>query len=147
MRIEIIRDENAGEDGLLGVLWMNGMRLIQILDEAWRNNQVGNSCLRPGTYRWEIVNGAHWGVPEVIRIYEDIPERDGFYIHPGNTVEDTEGCTLPGLSRGYADGKKTGIKRRAVLDSRKALVYLIKQLGDNRKGELIIRDQTGVNYG
>jgi len=73
-------------------MW-DGAPLCFLLEEAWRNNERGNSCIPEGSYTCRRYKSAKFG--ECWRI-EGVPGRSAILIHFGNTTADTEGCPLTG---------------------------------------------------
>jgi len=108
------------------------------LEDDWRDNQRGVSCIPAGRYR------AFFRTPEntpatVRRMYvyelRDVPDRTAILIHAGNTEEHTEGCILVGTRVGamdVAEDEDTGernVRKGAVLASRDALEGLHRATG------------------
>jgi hypothetical protein len=56
-----------------------------------------------------------------------VPDRDGILFHPGNTIDDTEGCIILGIAFG-----KLG-PQRAILNSGqtfKTFMYIMKDVDE-----------------
>lgn len=95
-------------DGTFGTLHFLGKLLCYTLEEPWRNNQRGISCIPTGRYfctPWRTDTPDHskagWRL-------HDVPDRKDILIHVGNTLKDTEGCILVGLrpvTGGIADSR------------------------------------------
>ena len=96
------------------------------LEEVWKTNQRGASCIPVGTYRLQPAIH-HLSTPDPNDDYPclevvDVPGRTAIHIHYGNTVLDTEGCILPGRTVGtYKD-------RWAVLQSKAAFGELMDRV-------------------
>lgn len=118
MKIELVRLENLF-DCTVGVLTVNGELHSYTLELPWRDNRRNVSCIPAGTYTCRPVVSPRFR--DVIEVC-GVPGRSHILIHAGNTVIDTEGCILVGKSIGWLYGK------RAVLDSRTALVDLLKRV-------------------
>lgn len=54
-----------------------------------------------GTYPVEITFSQHFN--RLLPLIDNVPSRSGIRIHPGNTVQDTEGCILVGTSHDAYD--------------------------------------------
>ena len=108
------------------------------LEDDWKQNRKGESCIPAGRYR------AFFRTPEntpvTVRrmgVYElvGVPNRTAILIHAGNTEEDTEGCILVGERTGelaVAQDEDTGaknVRKGAVLASRDALEGLHRATG------------------
>lgn len=127
-KITITR-EHSFPNGTEGKLVIEGAitGTIFTLEEPWKNNQPGISCIPKGIYRciphgWESGTGLKqkrcW---EIIKV----PNRSAILIHSGNTIEDIEGCCLVGLQRDTMNGLP------AVLQSRNAMALLREIIGLN----------------
>lgn len=102
-----------------------GNTTLFTLEEPWKDNANGISCVPPGTYP-VVPHGWH-GEPvkfkQAYRLTNTGP-RVAILIHSGNTTDDIEGCILVGMSKGKLNGKD------AVLRSRDALNLLRGFMGD-----------------
>ncbi len=108
-----------------GDLYVNGNYECKILEDADRhleNNPEakvhGQTCIPRGTYQI-VIDYSNRFKRELPRLV-DVPGFTGVRIHPGNTVEDTEGCLLPG----YADPNDDS----RVVMSRKAFDALFARM-------------------
>ena len=63
------------------------------LEDPWKNNQVGISCIPIGLYECKRVNSPKFGITFQVL---DVPERSHILFHKGNTQENTRGCILVG---------------------------------------------------
>ena len=88
-------------------LFIDGVWECFVLEDAFREEEgvpveewkiPGVTAIPAGRYRIDITMSArfHKRLPILI----DVPGYSGVRIHPGNTAADTEGCLLPGKSRG-----------------------------------------------
>ena len=85
-----------------GVLVYNGLPFAATLEDPWRNNMVGESCIPLGTYRcircrkspdYGFKDSPKFG--DTFQVY-DVDGRSRILFHKGNTEEDTRGCILIG---------------------------------------------------
>lgn len=107
-----LQRDHEDKYGTRGRLLYNGQLLCHTLEEPWRNNERKVSCIPPDkVYDCRTHNGAHF--TEVWEVTK-VPDRTAILIHSGNTLRDTEGCILVGMS-------KTAI---GVAQSRDALTWL-----------------------
>lgn len=90
---------------------------IYTLEEPWLNNKRSVSCIPKGIYLCEPHSG-----PKFKQVYEitKVTGRSSILMHCGNTLKDTEGCILLGLSCG----------NEAVYKSRAAMALLKSILGE-----------------
>jgi hypothetical protein len=79
-------------------------------------------CIPEGTYPVELLESPRFG--EITPHIQSVPGRSFIEIHPGNKPEDTEGCTLVGMSE----------ERDWVGSSRPAFLYLMTLLEVNAEG-------------
>lgn len=97
-----------------------GLPICLTLEEPWKNNAQGVSCIPAGEY---IV------VPHVnskgspVFLITNVKSRTAIQIHIGNTTKDIEGCVLVGTEFGAYVGLP------AVLGSQRAFHALSKSVG------------------
>ena len=82
-----------------GVLHEGGTILCYTLEPPWRDlahekKVMGKTAIPEGTYRVRMAPSRkfHRMMPYLM----EVPNFTGVMIHPGNSVEDTEGCILVG---------------------------------------------------
>lgn len=93
------------EDYTIGILYVNGVRLCNTLEDAVRSEKVyGKTAIPAGTYR-VLMNTVSqkfqdraWAKPYggLVPRLRNVPDFQGVLIHPGNTAADTDGCILVG---------------------------------------------------
>jgi len=115
--IQIWRHEQT-DAATLGVLIVHGRMLGFTLELPWRSNRRFVSCIPPGLYRVRLRESwrrsrDHGPTYEVC----DVPGRSGILFHPGNTIDDVEGCIAPGLTVGMV-GDKRGVLHSAAAFAR-----------------------------
>lgn len=105
MRLRLIREPSM-ECATLGALYVDGVWNCWTLEDVIREVKgspveqwkvYGKTAIPAGRYRVRFTFSQRFG--RVLPLLEDVPGFTGIRIHPGNTVEDTEGCILPGSSR------------------------------------------------
>ena len=137
-----------------------GAKRFATLEEGWRADPQGpggqrregiltESCVPDGPYELrphtsaKYPDGVYALVNETLGVYyQNRPQgqpwgRQAILIHPGNTIQDIEGCILVGLTHGTLEG------RQAVLSSRDAFSQLKALLGASRH-QLVIRATHGT---
>ncbi len=119
----------------LGQLEIGGI-VLRTLEEPWKDNKRGVSCIPTGTYKvvphgWESDSKVKF--KRTYRLTGTAP-RTAILIHTGNTTDDIEGCILVGMQHGTLRGKP------AVLYSAPAMERLRTMVGRN-EFTLIIRFQ------
>lgn len=116
----ILERQSYTPAGTFGFLWM-GETGWWTMEEPWRGNEVGRSCIPTGTYDLEHVihNISTPGAADDYPAYGlvDVPGRTAIHIHIGNTIEDIAGCILLGKGFGMLDAPRTGHHLPAVLTS------------------------------
>lgn len=126
------------EMGTFGELRMPDGFSCYTCERPWQGNRTRESCIPPGVYELRqrnsdltrrLTNGRYSHAWEV----QAVPERSAILIHPGNSIEDTEGCILPGKTFGCWDGLWT------VAHSQKAFDQLMKAMGGADSWTLEIR--------
>lgn len=123
MKLELIRDTFT-ETSTTGRLLIDGKFFCFVLEDVVRADGApkvhGKTAIPFGTYRIVITQSARF--KRLLPLLVDVPNFSGIRIHPGNTSADTEGCLLPGETRGP----------NAVYSSRKAFDKLFKRLQQAR---------------
>jgi len=106
--VDLIRMENSFDGGALGALRIGKKLFCTTLEPADRGNKPDVSCIPPGQYLCRRVQSPRfWDTFEVL----NVPGRTLILFHPGNRMQDTEGCILIGRTWGQLEGD------RAVLNS------------------------------
>lgn len=118
MSVKIYRGPQ-NEHGTAGILTHEGKALCNTLEPNWKQNKPKISCIPAGIYYCVPHTGPKFS--NVWRL-ERVEGREAILIHAGNTLYDTSGCILVGLSFGEIKGKL------AVLHSQDALEMLRKKL-------------------
>jgi len=83
----------------LGVLVSPGFA-CWTLERPWLDNQPSVSCIPPGEY---IAAPDPTGRYKFFTV-RNVPGRTGIEIHPGNVVENSQGCILLGRSNRWVGG-------------------------------------------
>ena len=100
-KIEVIRKEET-EKATFGQLTIKGEQQPEIhtLEQPWKYNRNGESCIPPGEYDYYIrdASTSRWNYDPIQ--LEGVFGRSAIQIHKGNYPADTRGCILPGLGRG-----------------------------------------------
>lgn len=91
----------GGDGGVFGVIIKDGRPMFTTLEPPWKNNQQDVSCIPPGTYKCKksFSNKFQRALFELV----DVPDREVVKIHVGNSIRDTEGCILLGMSYSLSD--------------------------------------------
>ncbi len=126
-KVELVRIER-GSTATLGGLIVDGKSICWTLEEPWRDNMSDVSCIPTGCYPLKLEYSPSKGTE--LWTIKDVPGRSYVRIHVGNTVDDTEGCPLPGTRPGYLNGK------RAVLGSRDAFNEFMDAMSGSNDGEI-----------
>ena len=88
----------AYDQSVIGTLSVNGTQICYTLEEAWRNNQKGHSCVSLGNYTAFIRYNSTKSNREWCFQLHDANGRSAIQIHIGNKPSHTEGCILVGTS-------------------------------------------------
>src|SRR5262245_24888923 len=145
--LRLIRSEST-PDGVFGRLAVPNGRMLFTLEDDWKDNAPGKSCIPTGTYtlRRTIYHKHNLETFEVC----DVPDRSRILIHPANTEEDVEGCIGVGMRRGWvtvAKDEDTGaanVEKRAVVDSRQAFRLFMDAMGPYDQADLIVEWEAGL---
>ncbi|MEM7013391.1 MAG: DUF5675 family protein [Verrucomicrobiota bacterium] len=86
-------------ESTIGELSVDGKFQCYILEDAVRPEKIkGETAIPAGSYGIIVTQSPRFG--RLLPLLEDVPNYEGVRIHPGNTAADTEGCLLPGKSKG-----------------------------------------------
>jgi hypothetical protein len=107
MELRLVRFVDTGRE-TRGMLMVDDMPFCFTIEPTWRGNARNVSCIPLGEYPVEVVRSPKFG--EVVGLRE-VPDRDAILIHPGNKVEQTEGCILPYLPGASEYPSTTALKR------------------------------------
>ena len=128
----------SGAEATTGTLIVDGQRFFSI-EQPWRDNQAGHSCVPAGTYLlipyMSPKHGATWCLhnPE-LNIYgqskQPVPAggRSFCELHSANWAEQLEGCIALGLTGQPMLDPATGTVEPAVQESRNAIAQLLQIL-------------------
>lgn len=126
------------EMGTPGRLRLPGGFNCYTMERPWLGNKVSESCIPPGVYplryrNSEVVRRTTGGRYSKGWEVADVPGRTFIMFHPGNTIDDTEGCILPGYALSAWDGLWTVTKSRDTFD------HVMRVLGGRDEWEIDIR--------
>lgn len=88
----------AYDNSIIGTLSVNGTQICYTLEEAWRNNQKGHSCVGLGSYTAFLRYTSNKSKREWCFQLNDANGRSAIQVHIGNKPEHTEGCILVGTT-------------------------------------------------
>lgn len=136
---------NATDEATCGTLIVGG-ELLYTIEQPFRDNQQGHSCVPEGSYElipymspkhgptWQLHNPACnvWGrgpAPAGVRTFCE--------IHSANWAEQLEGCIALGLDDQPSFDPLTGRVEPAVEHSRDAVAHLLAFLGEMSPGHTL----------
>ena len=91
-----------GPNATIGLMrWES--HLIYTLEDAWRDNAVGDSCIPDGVYPCRPRIFHHGGYPAVEVC--DVPGRTTILFHRGNDADDVRGCIVQGIELDVLEGR------------------------------------------
>jgi hypothetical protein len=122
----LIRDTFT--ESTLGKLYLNGEWVGDTLELPYKDNQRSISCIPKGKYNVRLRLPRESATRDYLHLLiQDVKDRDFILFHRGNTISDSRGCVLVGLSR----------EQNRVNKSRIAMELLIKEIlilgGENIK--------------
>ena len=91
----------TSDNGTFGILIKQDKPLFVTLELPWKNNQSMISCIPVGRYRATKMMSKAFG--KIVFVLHDIPGRDVIEMHIGNSIKDTHGCILLGMSFNTSD--------------------------------------------
>lgn len=123
LSVELVRLENSYTYGAFGVVKINKGIFCCSLEEDSFGNLRNISCIPTGQYICERINSPKHGETYLVK---NVPGRSGILFHPGNTIDDTEGCILLGSHWEKFNGS------RMVLNSGKTFKKFMETAKGNR---------------
>ncbi len=97
MKITVKR-EKSSEHSTLGEMLVNGEHFCWTLEDVVRNVKVsGETAIPAGIYEITVTHSRRFN--RSLPLINNVPGFEGVRIHAGNTVADTGGCILVGLTK------------------------------------------------
>lgn len=95
MNLRLEREPTVDEK-TFGSLYIDGQFYCYTIEDAMRPVKIaGRTAIPLGTYQVIITPSVRF--KRKLPLLLNVPNYVGVRIHPGNTIEDTDGCILPGL--------------------------------------------------
>lgn len=129
--LEIIRVEDSYQCGVFGMLLIGTEAFSLTLEPREWENVKNISCIPPGQYECVRIISPKFGTTYEIC---NIPNRSHVLFHPGNRVEDTEGCVLLAEKLGKLKGD------RAILNSGKTFANFMNTMQSYPEFRLTIKE-------
>jgi hypothetical protein len=107
--------------GTFGRMTMPDGEILYTVEDPWRDNRTGESCIPEGVYRC-VPRRFHRGGYDAIHV-TGVPGRSLILFHVANSQNDIRGCIGPGESLGWVHGQW------AVTASRRAFGKLMRHYG------------------
>ena len=131
MKIITLNRIISSDEGILGLLHINGKPISVTLERPWRDNMAFESCIPFGLYPLtRIESSKAFKYPHYL--LEGVPDRTFIKIHVANYPSELHGCI--GVGSYFANGAI------AVSKSRKAMDHVMWALDRHEKLALNIRD-------
>jgi len=130
--VELIRLEENEQFGTFGVLRIQKQVFCVTLEPPDRLNKIKYSSIPAQQYTCERYNSPKFGETFMVM---DVPGRTNILFHPGNFVEDTEGCIILAGHFGKLRGD------RAVLNSGNTFKHFMNVMEDQNKFHLTIYEK------
>ena len=128
--LEVIRVEDSFQYGVFGVLLIGTEAFCLTLEPHEWENVKNVSCIPPGQYECARVLSPKFGTTYEI---QNVPNRDDVLFHPGNRIEDTEGCICLAEKLGKLKGD------RAILNSGKTFLNFMNTMRSYPEFRLTIK--------
>lgn len=113
----ILQRELEINNSVIGKLSINGKFLCYTLEDKIRDVKIKHeTCIPEGEYR--VIMNMSTRFKTVLPLLLNVPNFEGIRIHAGNTIEDTSGCILVGVS----------VSGETLLHSKVALVKVLEYL-------------------
>jgi len=129
--LKIVRVEDSFKYGVFGVLLIGGETFCMTLEPPEFENKKNFACIPTGQYECIRIMSRFGTTYEIL----NIPDRNEVLFHPGNRVEDTEGCVLLGEKLGKLKGD------RAILNSGKTFTTFLNTMQSYPEFKLTIKEE------
>jgi len=129
--VELIRLEESSLYGTFGVLKINKEVFCVTLEPADLENRQNVSSIPAQQYICRRYSSKKY--PDTFQV-TNVPDRDKVLFHPGNDIDDTEGCILTAEHYGKLKGN------RAVLNSGNTFEAFMGTMKDINEFHLTIRE-------
>ena len=114
----------SGDQGTIGELVYNGVRICFINELPWRGNKQNISHIPDGVYQVDYLARSASGKYRNVYHIKNVPGRSGVLMHAGNFAGDilkrfkshSWGCILPGLRLGRLNNQRCVLASRAALN-------------------------------
>lgn len=135
MEITLVRSRADSNDQETFGLLTAGALSLQTVEQPWKDNLIGHSCVPAGSYTISPHVSPTKGNVYILdgptqNVYAEFPPPPGgrslILIHVANCAVELEGCIAPGLSKGEL--LLHGAERNCVLESGAALHQLLALL-------------------
>lgn len=135
MEITLVRSRADSNDQETFGLLTAGALALQTVEQPWKDNLIGHSCVPAGTYAISPHVSPTKGSVYILdgpaqNVYAEFPPPPGgrslILIHVANCAVELQGCIAPGLSKGQLFLQ--GAERNGVLESSTALRQLLALL-------------------
>lgn len=94
--MHIILQRLTSDTCTFGTILINNRPYYVTLELPWKNNQSNVSCIPPGIYK--AIKMFSEKFQKIVYVLQDVLGRDLIEFHIGNTVINTNGCILLGMS-------------------------------------------------
>ena len=135
MDLTLLRSRAGSNDQETFGLLTAGALALQTVEQPWKNNLIGHSCVPAGSYTISPHASPTKGNVYILdgpaqNVYAEYPPPPGgrslILIHVANCAVELEGCIAPGLAKGQLFLE--GAERNCVLESGAALRQLLALL-------------------
>lgn len=147
MMIHVLRVERV-PDGVFGRMLVPGHEVLWTVEDDWKDNEPGESCIPAGQYRLER-SFYHKKGYEAFEIC-DVPGRERILIHKANTEEDVKGCIGLGTRLGPIrvekdeDTGKKNVVKKGVVSSAIAFQKFMTWMEHYDEAEILIEWEDGL---
>ena len=117
--MELTLKRNPNPEYTIGRLYINGQYECFVLEDPVREEKIkGKTAIPAGRYQIIVTMSARFS--KLLPLLLNVPNFSGIRIHPGNDVDDTEGCLLT--------GQMIAKSARQILNSRLAFNALFEKI-------------------
>ena len=137
MKIITIKRIALLSDGVRGVMFDEDVPFCLTLERPWLNNHKETSCIIKGEY---VAKRAYYKSKYDSFLLQDVPNRDGIFIHKGNWITDSLGCIILGEQFAVMLNPHTNQKENSVASTGEAHAEFMERLKGQMECRVIITE-------
>ena len=137
MKIITIKRIALRPDATFGVIFDEGTPFALTIELSWLNNLREKSCIPQGEYH--AVRAFYRSKYDSF-LLENVPNRDGIFIHKGNWTSDTLGCIILGEQFAVMKNPMSSMMENSVASTGEAHAEFMQRMSGEKECAVIIQE-------